>query len=195
MPSVERCVGCGARVPAIEGPTHPYIGASPGCWQVYGEVLAREYGEFANPPVHRLTVDAYAAQHPGVPGRRSSQSVAVHLMSLCAVLEQGLEPRAATRAIGQFLATQREFPWLTPPPTLGEVTVLDVRDATDLADHTARVERWARSVWAAWSAHHQTVRKWLTGGRAGSAGSTDAGRRKDRDGGNCDRSALRRRSG
>ena len=73
------CAGCGALVPVTDGPTHPYIGASPGCWAIYGEVLAREYGEYAYPPVHRLTVDAYAAQHPGVPSRRSIQSVAIHL--------------------------------------------------------------------------------------------------------------------
>ena len=137
MPSLERCIGCGALVPAIDGPTHPYIGASPGCWQVYGEVLAREYGEYAYPPVHRLTVDAYAVQHPGNPGRRSSQSVAVHLMSLCLVLERGVEPAAATQAIRRHLSGRREFPWLSPPSTPGNITVLDVRDAPHLADHTA----------------------------------------------------------
>jgi hypothetical protein len=41
------------------------------------------------------------------------------------------------------------------------VTVLDVLAARDLAEHVARVERWARSVWDAWSAHHDTVRRWL----------------------------------
>ena len=83
------CAGCGAIVPNTDGPTHRYIGASPGCWQRYGQLLAREYGEYAYPDEHRLTVDAYAVQHPGVPGKQSSQSVAVHLMSLCLVLERG----------------------------------------------------------------------------------------------------------
>lgn len=26
------CPGCGALVPSSDGPTHPYLGASPGCW-------------------------------------------------------------------------------------------------------------------------------------------------------------------
>jgi hypothetical protein len=39
------CTGCGAMVPDIEGPTHRYIGASPGCWQIYSEMQARGYGE------------------------------------------------------------------------------------------------------------------------------------------------------
>src|SRR5436190_1879442 len=40
------CIGCGVLTPDADGPTHPYLGASPGCWAVYGEVLAREYGEY-----------------------------------------------------------------------------------------------------------------------------------------------------
>ena len=46
----------------------------------------RELGELRNPDIHRLSVDTYAVQHPGVPERRSIQSVAVHLMCLCLVL-------------------------------------------------------------------------------------------------------------
>ena len=154
-----RCVGCGAPVPDIDGPTHTYIGASPGCWQAYGELLVRDYGEDRAPPIVELAVDAYAVQHPGVPGRRSSQSVAIHLLILCLVLERGLDPARATRARRHY--THRAFPWLEPPASQGEVTVLDVLAARDPAEHAAGVERWARSVWDAWSAHHDTVRRWL----------------------------------
>lgn len=34
------CVGCRGMVPDVEGPTHPYMQASPGCWQLYGELGA-----------------------------------------------------------------------------------------------------------------------------------------------------------
>ena len=51
--TLRRCVGCGAVVPDIDGSTHPYIGASAGCWEIYGQVLAKEY---RYPPVHRLIV-------------------------------------------------------------------------------------------------------------------------------------------
>ena len=36
-------------------------------------------------------VDAYAAQHPTNPDRRNRQSVAIHLMSLCAGIEHRLD--------------------------------------------------------------------------------------------------------
>ena len=82
------CPGCGLDLPEHDGPTHAYIGASPACWALYGELLAREYGELRYPPSHRLTVDVYAIQHPGGGERRAIQSVAVHLMALCLVLER-----------------------------------------------------------------------------------------------------------
>ncbi len=158
-PKLVPCVGCGALAPGGDGPTHPYIGASPGCWQAYGELLARDFGGQGPPPIAGLAVDAYAVQHPGVPGRRSSQSVAIHLMILGLVLERGMDPERAIRARRHF--THRDFPWLEPPASQGAVTVLDVLAARDLAEHAERVERWARSAWAAWSAHHDTVRGWL----------------------------------
>lgn len=75
-----QCYGCGALVPNFEGSTpHPYIGASAGCWSIYGEILAKEFGEYEYPSIHRLTVDAYCVQHPGTSSRKSIQSVAVHL--------------------------------------------------------------------------------------------------------------------
>jgi len=147
-------------VPDSDGPTHPYIGASPGCWAIYGEVLAWEGGEPPSPPIHGLMVDAYAAQHPGTPSRRSIQSVAVHLISLCLVLERGYDPRWATEARRRALAHRQDFVWLDPPASLGAVTIVDVREALDSPAYTARVEQWVRSVWDAWSPHHETVRRW-----------------------------------
>jgi hypothetical protein len=161
-PSVhlERCVGCGALVPRMDGPSHPYIGASPGCWAIFGEILAKEYGEWRYPPVHRLTVDAYAVQHPGTPSRRSIQSVAIHLITLFLTLERGYDFGAATRAMGGALRHRDHFVWLEPPPSLGEMTVLEVRKAGDLAEHAELVYQWAGLAWEAWSTHHGTVRRW-----------------------------------
>jgi hypothetical protein len=155
------CPGCGRLYPHFDGPTHPYIGASPGCWAVYGEVLAREYGEFGYPDVHRLTVDAYAAQHPGVPSAQSIQSVAGHLIGLYLALERGFPSRVVTSAI-RAAAARGGFVWLEPPADRGHIAVRDVIGATNLNDHTARVQEWATAVWSAWSPHAARIRAWAT---------------------------------
>ncbi|MDX9857767.1 MAG: DUF5946 family protein [candidate division Zixibacteria bacterium] len=156
------CFGCGALVPNTEGPTHAYIGAPPGCWAIYTSILEREYGEFRNPPCHRLTVDSYAAQHPGVPSRRSIQSVAVHLVSLHLVLELAFDHQEATRALAKFTGNGVPYIWIEPPTAPDWLTVVDVCGAPDLTEHERRVIRWARSVWDAWSEHHDTVRSWAS---------------------------------
>ena len=157
------CVGCGALVPDVDGPTFRVPGAaSSGCWAVYGEVLAREFGEYANPAANHLTADAYAVQYPGRPTPQTIQSVTAHLISLCLVLKRGVGPSSATegvrRAIQRFKGS---FVWLERPASLGAITVADVVQAIDLADHVNRVERWANAAWNAWSAHHATIHGWV----------------------------------
>lgn len=155
------CWGCGALVPDIEGPTHPYIGASAGCWAAYGVVMAREFGEFRYPPVHLLTTDTYAVQHPGVRERRAISSVAVHLIRLCLVLERHVDTPEALRAIRRAVAHKALFRWLAPPSFAGTKTILDVRAHGTLPEHEQAVRDWADSVWRAWAPHHETVRTWI----------------------------------
>ena len=156
------CFGCGAPVPADPGPTHRYLGASPGCWRLYGEVLGWEYADYARfAPVHRLTVDAYAAQHPGTPSPQSIGSVDVHLVRLHLQLERGLPHDRANDAMLDISSRlKKHFVWLDPPASLGDVTVLNVLDARGPEEHAERVRGWAASVWGAWAPHHETVRRW-----------------------------------
>jgi hypothetical protein len=155
----EVCPGCQAKFERCDGPTHPYIGASAACWAAYGEVLAREYGEFGYPDIHRLTVDAYAAQHPGTESRQSIQSVAVHLIGLYLWLECGLPANDITTRIGK--AVRRSgFHWLTPPERLGSLTIQDIVRSANLDEHNVRVHAWAHSVWEAWQLHATTVKRW-----------------------------------
>jgi hypothetical protein len=163
------CPQCGAPVPAGDGPTHAYYDAAPGCWALYGEVLAREYGDYSFARLHRLTVDSYAAQHPGRPAPRTIQSVAVHLVGLQLSLERP-EPGRVLEPILQAAAdASAGYRWLEPPPSLGAITVADVhRAGDDAAAHLAAVRGWAESTWAAWAPHHAQVREWaaLAVGRA-----------------------------
>jgi Family of unknown function (DUF5946) len=148
--------------PVLPGPAHAYLGASPACWQLYRELSGFTYTREKGTRLRRLVDDAYAAQHPGVPERRSVQSVAVHLMGLCVLLERAGEPRRLVPVLGRMPARKTlDLHWLTPPEPNGIRTVADALEAGPDGDHAAGVEAWARDVWAAWAAHHETVRGWL----------------------------------
>ncbi len=161
---VRPCFGCGAMVPDEDRPTHRYLGASPGCWCLYGKVLGREYEDYTRfACVHRLTVDAYAAQHPGTPSPQSIGSVGVHLVRLHLQLERGLPHDRANDAMLDISSRlKKDFVWLDPPEQLGDVTVLDVLDARGPEEHMERVRGWGASVWEAWAPHHETVRRWAS---------------------------------
>lgn len=152
------CIGCGAHVLDVEGPVHAYIGASPGCWALYGELLAGEYLDRDRSAMQRLTVDAYAVQHPGVPGRQSSQSVWVHLVGLCLALEAAQPADRTTALMARFVGAGHEFGWLEPPPSRGERTILDVRAAAGLDAYQQAVAEWAVAAWVAWQEHHEEIR-------------------------------------
>jgi len=137
--------------------------SSPGCWAVFGEVLAVEYSDPSYACAHRLSVDTYAVQHPGRPSPQSVQSVALHLISLCLILEQGLDFGDATDAIRAAADAKGRFTWLTPPPLRGALTIADVVGATTGQEHQRRVRAWAASAWSAWAAHHSVVRSWTIG--------------------------------
>lgn len=154
------CFSCGAPVLDMEGPTHKYLLASPGCWALYGEILARDFSEYNYPPVHRLVVDAYAVQHPGKPMRQAIQSVAVHLIGLYLSIEKGMDPKSVTRAIGRATEFSNGFVWLDPPKSVGTITVADVVKTNSLEEYDRLGRDWARSAWDAWAVHHAQVRKW-----------------------------------
>lgn len=157
------CPGCGALVPGVDGPTHRYVGASPGCWAAFGEVTGKEYGDLRYARVHGLTVDAYFAQHPGEPTPQAIRSVAVHLVGLFSQMERDLGPEELYeihKRASSLAKEGRAFFRLEPPAALGEKTVLYVLEADGPDEHAERVREWSRSVWEAWSPHHETVRRW-----------------------------------
>ena len=146
------CPGCHELLAPFDGPTHRYIGASPACWNVYGKFLATE-------STHPLAVDAYAAQHPGTPSPQAVQSVAIHLVTIEAVLHEGFQPdRASAIRTAAVEAGRRDdvvYEWMTPAPTAWGATLHDVerRKSTQ--------EEWVESVrdgW--WEIHGDLLSKW-----------------------------------
>jgi hypothetical protein len=82
-------------------------------------------------------------------------------ISLCLVIERGADPGYATRAIQTAARKKGRFVWLTPPSSLGAITVADVQAVSTAAEHKKRVQAWAESAWSAWSMHHRTIHGWL----------------------------------
>lgn len=156
----EICPDCQATVPqVVNGAQHAYIGASPGCWDIFSQVMAREYENVAYAVAHRMTVDAYMVQHPGQPSPQSIQSVCVHLMGLYWVLDAGWATTKARTGLG--LATEIiEFKWLDPPERLGNITIMDIFAAQDAEEHNHQVKRWARCAWEAWQPYHDVIKMW-----------------------------------
>ncbi len=154
------CPGCGAILPAHDGPVHRYMESSPACWAEYGKVLAREYSD---PELmagcHRLTTDTFAVQHPGKPSPQSIQSVAIHLIALHVVLDLGWTHERA-RALLSRAAERMTFKWLDRPANLGNITAADVARAGSNTEHMEAVLSWASDTWRAWSPHHAQIRAW-----------------------------------
>jgi hypothetical protein len=145
-----------------EAPVHAFLGASAECWQLYGRLASPSVGEPDPPRLRRLVGDAYAAQHPGVPQRRAVQSVAVHLMDLCLLLERDGEIEHAACEPGRKPRRKAlDLHWLEPPEARGTMTLVDALSVDGQGDRHARIEAWARQVWVAWAPHHRTVRTWL----------------------------------
>ncbi|HEX8642569.1 MAG TPA: DUF5946 family protein [Allosphingosinicella sp.] len=157
---LEPCPGCGGAFAEGDGPTHPYMLSSPGCWARYGEVLAREYSHPELLATHRLSVDAYAVQHPGSrDDRRAVQSVGLHLARLMLQLDRPAAPRETNDAMLGLAKAKATLPWLEPPSSFA-LTVADIPLDGSFDDHVAAVRAWAADAWQAWEAHHRFIRTW-----------------------------------
>jgi hypothetical protein len=79
-------------------------------------------------------------------------------------LEHGGDPRLGQgpRWLQVQFDGNPEIPVLKPPADRGKVTVVDVYGAPSPDEHAERVSRWAKSVWEAWSAHHEWARRWTS---------------------------------
>ena len=149
MSDAKPCPGCGAILAREDGPTHAYMLSSPACWRMYGEVMAREYASASLMNVHYLTVDAFAAQHPGSPeDRRARQSVWIHLAALKAVLRDG-RPKAYRYDLLRRLARRDEFP-RQPPHAAFSMTSADMALLKSESAHVEGARHWAEATLTAY---------------------------------------------
>lgn len=156
------CFSCGALVAPSDGPTHPYMRSSPGCWAAFGELQAGEMARFGYPEIHGVIVDCYAASHGGDgTERRDRQSVFIHLMAICARLERGMDGPARIALLQRLTAEKRDWPALWPPERTPAVDHTHLRGATDMADYERRTWAWATAVWEAYRPVQDQVRRAL----------------------------------
>jgi hypothetical protein len=153
---LERCLGCGGRFPNQDGPTHRYMTSSPACWAAFGHVLAAEYSDPSLMGVHRLSVDAYAVQHPGDGSRRAIQSVGLHLARLHVQLDRQLGPEEANAFMLSAADRKASLPVLQPPASF-PITIADVAPLAGTSSHERAVREWAQSAWDAWAHAHDFV--------------------------------------
>jgi hypothetical protein len=156
---LEKCVGCGALFEPEDGPVHSYMESSPACWAAFGRILAAEYSHPELMAVHRLSVDAFAVQHPGGTSRRAIQSVGLHLARLYAQLERNLSPAEANDFMLRAAARKAELPPLPPPPGFA-VTTADISPVAGTAEHAQAVRHWAQSAWLSYAHAHQLIEDW-----------------------------------
>jgi len=156
----EVCPGCGACLPAIDGPVHKYMTSSAACFTAFNEILAAEYSSALLMRDHSLTVDAYAAQHPGDPSdRRCVQSVGLHLARLYMALERNAQPQDLNAIMQRFAEDKASLRALTAPLTF-QITASDVAPFAGTPQHASKTRDWALATWQDWSDHHNTIARW-----------------------------------
>jgi hypothetical protein len=134
--------------------------SAPSCWERYCSLEEWKCGLAGEASIGIVQdlVDSFAVQHATSSDRRNPQSVAVHLMSLCAGLERSVTGRERRRLIGRWVG--RAYPMLGPAPDAFGVTISEVA-AAPVTERPSVVGRLAMVSWSAWSAHHCTVRALL----------------------------------
>ena len=150
-----RCPDCQAELPVSDGPTHRYLGASPACWALFSALVNAGDPPLAPHPLTALLVDAYAAQHPGVPGPQAIQSVAVHVLALEGVFNRKVAPDnaqwvrlRALRGRGQG----HRFRWLDPPSFAGSITIAEIVKQPTASARSDLAARYAEEMLQLWRA-------------------------------------------
>jgi hypothetical protein len=148
---LQPCGQCGAQV----------VGGTAGCELIFKEMLSLDFFGAPDRRMHHLVHNAYMLQHAK---GQANRSVAIHLTSLCWLVERGGRPGwdlLPSRVLAR-LSSEDGLPWLEPPANGRQLTLLHVWGHRP-EQYGERVEAWAKSVWRAWAPHHGRARAWLNG--------------------------------
>jgi hypothetical protein len=159
---MRRCPGCRVELPVTDWPggTTKY-NASPECAEVAGELLGFELEHLAElGRLHQLRIDAYAAQHVGP--RSPAIGAVFALNGLYMYLERGSGNLDVRTAHGIMANSRSDWPPLTPPDRVADLTAHAVLRAGTLEDVGKQMIDWADQVWNSWPDHDQQLIRDLT---------------------------------
>jgi hypothetical protein len=148
---LQPCSQCGAQV----------VGGTAGCALVFKDMLGQDFLSGSDRRMHHLAHNAYVLQHPK---GQSNRSIAIHLTSLCWLVERSGRPGWDLLPSGVLsrLSSDDGLSWLEPPNGRPRLTLLHVWGHRP-EEYGDRVEAWALDVWKAWSPHQSRARTWLNG--------------------------------
>ena len=160
------CFSCGAKSLNLEGSCHEYMLASPGCYEMFNEVLNREYSDFRYSKAHHHTVDSYAVQHPGEKSNQKAvNSVGIHLISLYCLFEKKYDIKKSAQIKMEFAQFNKEQQLIHPlerPQHFKGFTIFNVWNNENPSEHFELCKQWALDSWQSWSNHHETIENWAT---------------------------------
>ena len=164
MEEYKPCFSCGAKSLNLEGNCHEYMLSSPGCYEMFTEVLEKEYSDFRYSKAHHYTVDAYATQHPGnLTNPKAVNSIGIHLMSLYFLFEKSMNLNSAAElkmAFAQFNKTHKIIQPLQKPEKFDGLTIFDIWNNENPEHHFKLSEIWAKNSWDTWEKERVTIEKW-----------------------------------
>jgi hypothetical protein len=146
-------------------------GGEEGCQALFQQMIARDFSDALYFRAHRTLVDAYCLQHPAR-YCASAKSLAAHLVGLAFAVEQGGAVGVAPDRLRRWLDGDPGLQKPEVPPFRGELTLAEAAAAPDAQAYAAAVERWSRSVWAAYAPLHGIARQWIA--RAGDAAASSS---------------------
>jgi hypothetical protein len=156
-----RCPGCRAELPLSDWPGEAKYNASAECLEVAGQLLGYEVEHAVELGyLHQLRIDTYGAQH--VSPHMPPIGPVFALNGLYMYLERGSGNIDVRTAHGIMANSYDDWPMLTPPATVGELTAYDVLTAGSVHDVEAALITWAEQVWQSWPAADQDVIRRLT---------------------------------
>lgn len=149
------CPGCKQIYQSSKTIPHSCVNASGGCWDIYLQILAKEFSDPAWFKVHPLTVSAFFAQHPGKTPKQT-RLLCMHLATLYLVLDKNISCNDVPKL--QSILAKSQALQLAVPGFLGSITVQDVLSAQTFVEHEALVLEWSQQVWNAWP--KQQIKSW-----------------------------------